>query len=212
MASKVTALIAEPAFTGALLYILTRGPPHVRERLLGPFRGNVLAGEKGAVRLEFFIKALKYLTGYGILKKINGALNALAWNNWSLGRSGSAFKFGPNKEELVIITGGSSGFGYEMVMGFSKIARVVALDISDFPPELARCECYDCGMTSIGLIVISQYRLSTSTSSMSPILPPWKRYARRSSRRMARRLFWSTTQALASARQFSRYVRHIPLS
>jgi hypothetical protein len=142
MASKITALVTqaprEPLLTGALLYVLTRGPVHVRERLLEPFRGNVLAGEKGAARLATFITFLKYLTGFNIAKKINSALNALAWNNWSLGRSGAPFKFGPNKEELVIITGGSSGFGYEMVKDFAKIARVVALDISDFPPELAR--------------------------------------------------------------------------
>jgi hypothetical protein len=145
MASKVASLIAsaprEPLLTGALLYVLTRGPDHIRERLLGPFRGNVLAGEKGAARLATFITFLKYLTGFNVAKKINSALNALAWNNWSFGRSGAPFQFGPSKKELVIITGGSSGFGYEMVKGFSKIARVVALDISDFPPELERCWC-----------------------------------------------------------------------
>src|SRR5690242_17947723 len=102
MASKVTALIknapSEPLLTGALLYILTRGPPHIRERLLGPFRGNILAGEKGITRLASFITVLKVLTAVGVVKKINAALNALAWNNWSLGRSGAPFKFGPNKE------------------------------------------------------------------------------------------------------------------
>lgn len=144
MASKIGALIKqapnEPLLTGALLYILTRGPPHIRERLLGPFRGNILAGEKGVGRLQAFISILKALTAIGVVKKISAALNALAWNNWSLGRPGAPFEFGPSKKELVIITGGSSGFGYEMVKGFSKVARVVALDIADFPPELASCK------------------------------------------------------------------------
>jgi len=85
-----------------------------------------------------------------VLKRVSQGLNSLSWNNWTLGRSGAAFKFGPAKEELVIITGGSSGFGYEMVKGFSKVARVVALDIQDFPPELARLSdvhFYKCDIT-----------------------------------------------------------------
>lgn len=142
MASKVITGIKtaaeEPLLTGALLYVLTRGPANVRERLLAPFKDNILS-KNGAARLATIITALKVLTGINVLKRINQALNALAWNNWSLGRSGAAFKFGPNKEELVIITGGSSGFGYEMVKGFSKQARIVVLDIQDFPPELASC-------------------------------------------------------------------------
>ena len=141
MASKIITSIktaaGEPLLTGALLYVLTRGPDSVRVRLLAPFQSNVLA-KNGAARLAVFITVLKILTGAGVLKRINQALNSLAWNNWSIGRRpGAAFKFGPNKEELVIITGGSSGFGYEMVKAFSRLARVVALDIQDFPPELA---------------------------------------------------------------------------
>ena len=129
----------EPLLTGTLLYALTRGPENIRSRLLEPFQNNLLA-KNGVARLAAFITALKILTGVNVLKRLNQALNSLAWNNWSLGRSGAAFKFGPNKEELVIITGGSSGFGYEMVKGFSKLARVVVLDIQDFPPELASCQ------------------------------------------------------------------------
>jgi all-trans-retinol dehydrogenase (NAD+) len=144
MASKALAMLAqapcEPVFTGALLYILTKGPVHVREILLAPLRNNILAGEKGVARLATLIAILKALTAVGVLSKINAALNALAWNNWTLGRAGAPFKFDGRKEELVIVTGGSSGFGYEMVKGFSRIAKVVAIDISDFPPELARCK------------------------------------------------------------------------
>jgi all-trans-retinol dehydrogenase (NAD+) len=143
MASKVTSVnkntANEPLLTGALLYILTRGPEHIRARILAPFQNNVLA-KNGAERLATFITVLKVLTGLNVLKRISQALNSLAWNNWKLGRPGAAFNFGPGKEELVIITGGSSGFGYEMVKGFSKVARIVVLDVQEFPAELARCE------------------------------------------------------------------------
>jgi all-trans-retinol dehydrogenase (NAD+) len=136
--STIKGTTHEPILTGVLLYILTRGPIHVRERLLRPFQTNLLA-KNGSARLASFITILKILTSMGVVRRINAALNSLAWNNWRLfGRPGAPFKFGPEKEELVVITGGSSGFGYEMVKGFSIYARVVVLDISSFPPELAR--------------------------------------------------------------------------
>lgn len=130
----------EPLVTGGLLYLLTRGPPHIRERILAPFQSNFLAKD-GAEKLASVIRVLKFMTAMGVLKKANRALNRLALNNWTLGRPGAPFRFGPSKEELVVITGGSSGFGYEMVKGFSQHARVVVLDIMEFPPELARCKC-----------------------------------------------------------------------
>jgi all-trans-retinol dehydrogenase (NAD+) len=141
MASTVTSTLKgaahEPILTGTLLYLLTRGPTHLREQILGPFQSNLLA-KNGAARLAVFITVLKVLTGLGVVRRINAALNNLAWNNWKLfGRPGAPFSFGSEKNELVIITGGSSGFGYEMVKGFSQHARVVVLDIANFPPELS---------------------------------------------------------------------------
>lgn len=146
MASKIIGVIGavksvatEPVFAGGLLYLLTRGPLQVRERILQPFQSNLLSNNS-VTRLAAFITVLKVLTAAGVLKHINRALNALALNNWSFKRPGAPFKFGPEKEELVVITGGSSGFGYEMVKGFCKHARVVALDVSPFPPELESCK------------------------------------------------------------------------
>ena len=133
--SGISKLASEPIFTGGLLYLLTRGPPHLRARILAPFQNNLLANNSVA-RVAALIVGLKVLTFVGILRRINQALNRLAWNNWTFGRSGAEFKFGPMKEEIVLITGGSSGFGYEMVKAFSKVARVVVIDISYLPPEL----------------------------------------------------------------------------
>jgi len=141
VSSVIKHTVSEPAFTGALLYLLTRGPLSMRERLLQPFQHNLLANN-GAARLATLILALKVLTGVGVFRRINEALNSLALNKWRLsGSPGAPYKFGPEKEELVVVTGGSSGFGYLLVQEFSKHARVVALDISDFPPELAKREC-----------------------------------------------------------------------
>lgn len=127
----------EPLITAPLLYLLTRGPPHLRERILAPFRNNVLA-HNGVAKIAALITALKVLTSLGVVQRINAALNAFALNNWHLGRPGKELKFGPGKEEVVVITGASSGFGKEMVKGFQRCARVVAIDIAPFPDELAK--------------------------------------------------------------------------
>jgi hypothetical protein len=98
----------EPIITGALLYILTRGPRNIREhllRLLQPLSINSKA------RLDALVAALKILTVTGVIKKANNALNWLALKNWALRRKGAPFEFGPAKKELVVITGGCSGFG-----------------------------------------------------------------------------------------------------
>jgi all-trans-retinol dehydrogenase (NAD+) len=127
----------EPLLTGVLLYLLTKGPVHIRERLLQPFQSNFLS-KNGPAKIATLITILKILTGFGVLKAANRLLNSLAWNKWALKRRGAAFQFGPGKEELVVITGGSSGFGYEMVKTFSQIARVVVLDVQAFPDELSK--------------------------------------------------------------------------
>ena len=141
MASHLAGIVkrsaTEPLLTGALLYLLTKGPAHIRERILRPFQSNLLS-KNGPARLTFFVAILKLLTSLNVLKQANKLLNSLAWNKWALKRPGAAFQFGPGKEELVVITGGSSGFGYEMVKAFSQIARVVVLDVQAFPEELSQ--------------------------------------------------------------------------
>ncbi|KAF2107397.1 hypothetical protein BDV96DRAFT_298962 [Lophiotrema nucula] len=147
--------VNEPFITGALLYILTRGPADIRGRILGPFRTNLLS-KNGTQRLAKLITALKWLTAIGVAKRINLGLNRLALNNWTFGRPGAPFEFGPSKRELVVITGGSSGFGYEMVKLFANKARVIVLDVSPFPDELARLSdvyFYRCDVTDTPAVV-----------------------------------------------------------
>ncbi|KAF1924639.1 NAD(P)-binding protein [Didymella exigua CBS 183.55] len=152
--SSLTKAASEPVLAGSLLYLLTRGPPHIRARLLAPFQSTLPVftnTPKGVARLVTLITILKILTTAGVLRRVNQALNRLAWNNWSLSRNGADWQFGPSKEELVLITGGSSGFGYEMVKSFSKHARVVAIDISPFPAELHALHgvsYYQCDITN----------------------------------------------------------------
>ncbi|KAF2678627.1 NAD(P)-binding protein [Lentithecium fluviatile CBS 122367] len=153
---------SEPLITAPLLYLLTRGPPHIRERILAPFQTNLLA-RNSVARVATLITVLKVLTSLGVVKRINAAMNSFALNKWTLGRKGKEWKFGPRKEELILITGGSSGIGYEMVKGFSKDARVVVIDISPFPEELAKLSdvsFYRCDITDFDAVadVCSQIR------------------------------------------------------
>ncbi|KAJ9603544.1 hypothetical protein H2200_011730 [Cladophialophora chaetospira] len=126
----------EPLLTGALLGALTRAPLQYRSRLLK------LLGDAGlsAERIVLLIKSLKFLLAIGVAKRVNQSLNRLALNHWNFfGKPGTPFNWSAvNKSELVVVTGGCSGFGYEMVKGFSKHARVVILDISPLPEEFKR--------------------------------------------------------------------------
>lgn len=139
MLARVTQQLAyEPLLTGPLLYILTRGPEHVRQRLLQPFQANLLAKD-GAARLDSAIKILKVMLFLGVLKRANQTLNQIALNGWYLpGMKPMAKWKWDGKTEVVVITGGCSGFGYEMVKGFAGKAKVIVLDIQDLPPELAK--------------------------------------------------------------------------
>ena len=144
----------EPLLTGPLLYILTRGPPHIRERLLSTIRSRTTHLTND--RLQLTVKVLKVLFTLGVVGRLNNALNALALNGWYLPylKPMSKWKW-DGLTETVIITGGCSGFGYEMVKGFSGKAKVVVLDVTDLPKEfedLPEVYYYRCDLTDFGAI------------------------------------------------------------
>lgn len=126
----------EPLLTGGLLAALTRAPLQYRARILRLLSDAGLSNE----RILLLIKSLKYLLAIGVARRVNQSLNKLALNHWNFfGKPGTPFNWSAvNKTELVVVTGGCSGFGYEMVKGFSKHARVIILDISPVPEELKR--------------------------------------------------------------------------
>lgn len=134
-------LASEPLITGPLLYILTRGPVHLRQRLLDLPPVKALLARSGSERLATAIKVLKALFVIGAIDRVNRALTSLALNGWKLpGTEGRARWVWDGKTEIVVITGGCSGFGYEMVKGFAGKAKVIVLDVQDLPAELEKCE------------------------------------------------------------------------
>jgi len=152
----------EPFITGPLLWALTRGPLDLRERLLSPVRSNTpdrlknYLGPTSDVRLAKIISILKILFALGAAKRVNNALNALAMNGWYLpGMKPMAKWRWDGKTEVVVITGGCSGFGYEMVKGFAGKAKVVVIDISELPSELEKLPevyYYKCDLSDLSAI------------------------------------------------------------
>lgn len=140
-------IASEPLLTGPLLWALTRGPVELRERLLSPVRNNTpdrlknYIGATSDVRLAKIIALLKVLFALGVVDRANKALNSLALNGWYLpGMKPMSRWRWDGKTEVVLITGGCSGFGYEMVKQFAGKAKVVVVDVQELPSELEKCE------------------------------------------------------------------------
>ncbi|KAI1609736.1 short chain dehydrogenase/reductase [Exophiala viscosa] len=133
---KVVGKVAtEPILTGSVLLALTRAP----EKYRGPLLRYLHSKGVSTAQIALLIKSLKYLLAIGVLRKLNAALNLLAVNRWRLSKPGTPFDFdATSKPELIVVTGGCSGFGYEMVKEFSKHARVIILDVSPVPAELEK--------------------------------------------------------------------------
>lgn len=127
----------EPVATGLLLYGLIKAPADIRDRLLRPLQDRGIS----ATHLYSLVRPLKYLFALGVVRRVHHALSRLSENYWHLRQQGEPWKFGDEKlSELVLITGGCSGFGALMTKGFVGKARVVILDIQDVPDDLAQRE------------------------------------------------------------------------
>lgn len=120
----------QPLFTGPLLYVLTRGSPELRARLLEPLSSLPFNLESPG-----FIKALKWAFGLGLFSRVNGFLNQWAQNCWSLGDSGGKPWDWPN--EIMAVTGGSGGLGSECISICAKTGMKIAImDVSPPGPKL----------------------------------------------------------------------------
>jgi all-trans-retinol dehydrogenase (NAD+) len=112
----------DPRVTGPLLVALLYYPEKLRELL--PERVHLLITSRAVIR------TLSVLLGLSILRGVNGKLSQWSANNWK-----KDAKF-VKSQELILISGGTSGIGKLMAEEFARRGvKVVILDLN--PPKAA---------------------------------------------------------------------------
>jgi all-trans-retinol dehydrogenase (NAD+) len=80
-----------------------------------------------------FLQGLKVLLGLNITRFLNDRLSQYVVNNWKKDAKWI------NSQEVVLITGGSSGIGELVALDFAKRGiKVISLDLN--PPKKSQCE------------------------------------------------------------------------
>ncbi|GME26202.1 Short-chain dehydrogenase/reductase SDR [Neofusicoccum parvum] len=143
-----------PSLTGLLLLVLARGPAEARRRL-----ASALGAEADPERLERAKRVLRVLFALGVARVANAVLNRWALRGWRWGRAkgGPAWDFDGKvgTGEVVVVTGGCSGIGREVVKGLVERGgvgvKVVVVDVVDLPEEFEgrpNIVYYGCDLTS----------------------------------------------------------------
>lgn len=133
-----------PAVTGGLLYVLTKGPPEVRQRALDHL-GKYLSQQN----IGRSITALKWLFALGVARNVHVWLSDIAQNNFRLRSEKHRYDW-PN--EIAVVTGAASGFGALISKGLAqKGINVMAVDIRDELPDdmkgINKIHYYKCDIT-----------------------------------------------------------------
>jgi all-trans-retinol dehydrogenase (NAD+) len=144
--SILSSTLLNPIITGPLLLYLRKNPSLLARLPWPPTRTYVLPDTLTAL-LPFStirvgatepLKLLKYLFTWGLILSTNRLLSRLALNYWHLKKQGAPWDFATEGKEVILITGGCSGFGKEMVKLFAERtkARIIVLDVNELPEEL----------------------------------------------------------------------------
>lgn len=189
-----------PTLTGLVLLLLIRGPRDVRARLV-----RALGADAEPRRLERVVGLLKVLFAVGVVRVANAVLNQWALRQWRwrrVERDGvGSWDFDGKKGvgEVVVVTGGCSGIGKEVVKGLAERGgvgvKVVVVDVAELPGEfegrksfssVSSSRCFvgvggGKGMASSGVIVVigfgvltmarSEYRLLRLRSHLPSVDP-----------------------------------------
>jgi all-trans-retinol dehydrogenase (NAD+) len=118
-----------PFITASLLFLLTRGPPTIRNRILDTFTS--LRDPRTLARA---VKSLKWLLAIGVAGTANRTLNELALNSWRAKSDKARWEW---NQEVAVVTGGCSGLGELLVQRLiAKGVKVAVLDIQQLPLSL----------------------------------------------------------------------------
>lgn len=133
MAALVKYTAFEPLLTGPLLWVLTRGSPDLRARVLRPLASLPFKVEAGTL-----VTTLKWLFALGVVGRVNNWLNKWALNNWQFGQQGRPWIW---KDEICVVTGGSGGIASEMIKKLAPTGmKIAVLDLAPPGPALAQCK------------------------------------------------------------------------
>nr|POE63100.1 dehydrogenase red2 [Quercus suber] len=123
----MSAVLLNPAISGTLLFAATLAPAQFREPLLAKLREYATNAT-----IEKSVVALQWLFGLGIVASINRYLTRLGGNNFRLSHESSRYVW---KDEIVLITGGTGGFGGRISKDLaSRGLTVIAVDVRDDMP------------------------------------------------------------------------------
>lgn len=169
-----------PVLTGALLWILTKGPPQLRSQLT-----SRIAALRDPKRYAQILKALKWCLALGVTGVVNKQLNQVALN---AGRFSSEKARWNWSREVAVITGGCSGIGELVVKRLvDKGIRVAVLDIQQLPPSLQGCKIV-IALTCCALLMRCQMQTLNSSHATSRTLQTFIPRRRRSRQRLGPQL------------------------
>ncbi|KAL6707057.1 hypothetical protein ACN47E_004809 [Coniothyrium glycines] len=155
-----------PVISGALLWVLTKGPVNIRSRLT-----SRIAALRDPTRYAQIVKVLKWCVALGVTGMINRQLNRVALNAGRIRSEKSRWNW---SREVAVITGGCSGIGELVVKRLvNKGMRVAILDIQQLPPNLqgyANIKFFACDITSPAAVYSTAEKIKETLGAPSILI------------------------------------------
>jgi hypothetical protein len=139
-------VLVSPYISGPLLLYLTTINPSALEKipwfpdltLTLPFSLPFNLRNHVTLRVTPLLKSLMILFALGVIVHLNRFFNRLALNYGHLKKQGVPWDFQAEGKETILITGGCSGFGKEIVKMFSQQTKsqILVLDVQKLPSDL----------------------------------------------------------------------------
>ncbi|TVY75280.1 Dehydrogenase RED2 [Fusarium oxysporum f. sp. cubense] len=146
-ASNASKLLLSPLLSGSLLAAATFAPDAVNNALAS-IAAKLPEQASHTLELTIVKKILYIWLSLGIVRTINRFLNTMAHNSWRM-RAASGWDW---KNEIAVVTGGSSGIGLSIVEKLAAMGiRVAVFDVQDLPKQLqanSRVHFYRCDVTT----------------------------------------------------------------
>ncbi|KAF2711015.1 dehydrogenase/reductase SDR family member 8 precursor [Pleomassaria siparia CBS 279.74] len=158
---SISHIALNPILTASLLWVLTKGPPHIRERLFSRF-----ASLRDPRRHGQIVKALKWFLAIGLTKNINKQLSNMSLNAWRLKSERNRWIW---SQEIAVVTGGCGGIGELVVKRLvTKGVKVAVLDIHGLSGGLqgySNVHFFSCDVTDPAAVKSTAERIRATLGS-----------------------------------------------